>query len=143
MTAGAADANFTTSSHRHEHNAALGGPWARVRRRGPPSFFNSTDRVTAMENGMTWIAIGFLGQSLFSARFLVQWLSSERVKRSVVPRAFWYLSVAGGATLLAYAIHRLDPVFIVGQAAGLFVYLRNLQLIYQQQRVTDALQGKA
>lgn len=92
---------------------------------------------------MTWIAVGFLGQALFSARFLVQWLSSERIKRSVVPRAFWYFSVAGGATLLAYAIHRLDPVFIVGQAAGLFIYLRNLQLIYRQQRdATDALESK-
>ena len=93
---------------------------------------------------MTWIAIGFLGQALFSARFLVQWVTSERARRSVIPRAFWFLSVAGGATLLAYAIHRLDPVFIVGQAAGLFVYLRNLQLIYgQERRATDALGGKA
>jgi lipid-A-disaccharide synthase-like uncharacterized protein len=97
-----------------------------------------------MEHSMTWIAIGFLGQALFSARFLVQWLSSERARRSVIPRAFWFLSLAGGATLLAYAIHRLDPVFIVGQGAGLFVYLRNLQLIYGQGRdVTDALEGKA
>jgi lipid-A-disaccharide synthase-like uncharacterized protein len=96
-----------------------------------------------MEHNMTWIAVGFLGQALFSARFLVQWLSSERARRSVVPRAFWYLSIAGGAVLLAYAIHRLDPVFIVGQGAGLFIYLRNLQLIRQQQCATDALQGKA
>jgi lipid-A-disaccharide synthase-like uncharacterized protein len=87
-----------------------------------------------MEHGMIWIAIGFLGQALFSARFLVQWVTSERARRSVIPRAFWYLSVAGGATLLAYAIHRLDPVFIVGQGAGLFVYLRNLQLIHRQAR---------
>lgn len=97
-----------------------------------------------MEHSMIWIAIGLLGQALFSARFLVQWLTSERARRSVIPRAFWFLSVAGGATLLAYAIHRLDPVFIVGQGAGLFVYLRNLQLIYRQDRgVTGALEGKA
>jgi lipid-A-disaccharide synthase-like uncharacterized protein len=76
-----------------------------------------------------WLAIGFLGQALFSARFIVQWLSSEKVKKSVIPTAFWYFSIAGGATLLAYALHREDPVFIVGQAAGLFIYLRNLQFL--------------
>jgi lipid-A-disaccharide synthase-like uncharacterized protein len=76
-----------------------------------------------------WIVIGFLGQALFSARFFVQWLASERVKRSVIPTAFWYFSLAGGVTLLAYAIHRQDPVFIAGQGLGLVVYLRNLYLI--------------
>ena len=85
-----------------------------------------------MEQSMLWLGIGFLGQALFSARFLIQWLSSERQGRSVVPIAFWFFSVAGGATLLAYAIHRQDPVFILGQGAGLFIYLRNLQLIYRQ-----------
>lgn len=76
-----------------------------------------------------WIVIGFIAQGLFSARFMVQWIASERLKRSVVPQAFWYFSIAGGALLLAYAIHRRDPVFIVGQGAGLIVYLRNLQLL--------------
>ncbi len=76
-----------------------------------------------------WLGVGLLGQALFSARFLVQWLTSERAKRSIVPTAFWYFSVAGGVTLLAYAIYRRDPVFIIGQGAGLFVYLRNLWLI--------------
>jgi lipid-A-disaccharide synthase-like uncharacterized protein len=78
---------------------------------------------------MTWIVIGFLGQALFSARFIVQWLASERAKRSLIPMAFWYFSLFGGAVLLSYAIHKRDPVFVVGQAAGLFVYLRNLYLI--------------
>jgi lipid-A-disaccharide synthase-like uncharacterized protein len=81
-----------------------------------------------------WLVIGFLGQALFSARFIVQWLSSEKIKKSVIPQAFWYFSVAGGATLLAYAIHRRDPVFIVGQAAGLFIYARNLQFIWRDRR---------
>jgi lipid-A-disaccharide synthase-like uncharacterized protein len=81
-----------------------------------------------------WLLIGFLGQAMFSARFLVQWLSSEKLKKSVIPRAFWYFSLAGGATLLAYALHRRDPVFIVGQAAGLFIYLRNLQFIWRERR---------
>ena len=66
-----------------------------------------------------WVAIGFIGQAMFSMRFIYQWFHSERAKRSVIPEAFWYFSVAGGATLLAYAIHREDPVFIVGQGAGL------------------------
>lgn len=76
-----------------------------------------------------WMVLGFIAQGLFSARFLVQWIASERRRKSVVPHAFWYFSVAGGALLLAYAIHRKDPVFIVGQGAGLVVYLRNLQLL--------------
>ena len=78
-----------------------------------------------------WLSIGLLGQALFSARFLVQWIASERRRRSVVPLAFWYFSVGGGLTLLAYAIYRRDPVFILGQGAGLFVYARNLWLIYR------------
>ncbi|HQX25420.1 MAG TPA: lipid-A-disaccharide synthase N-terminal domain-containing protein [Pseudomonadota bacterium] len=75
-----------------------------------------------------WLAIGFAGQLMFSGRFLVQWLTSERMGRSVVPRAFWYFSLAGGMCLLAYALWRADPVFIAGQGLGLFVYVRNLQL---------------
>lgn len=77
-----------------------------------------------------WLGVGFLGQALFSARFLVQWIASERRRRSVVPLPFWYFSIGGGVTLLAYAIHRADPVFIIGQAAGLFVYVRNLYFIH-------------
>jgi lipid-A-disaccharide synthase-like uncharacterized protein len=78
-----------------------------------------------------WLGVGLLGQALFSARFLVQWVVSERRRQSVVPRQFWYFSIGGGLTLLAYAIHRLDPVFIIGQAAGLFVYARNLYFIHR------------
>ena len=81
-----------------------------------------------------WLAIGFLGQALFSMRFLVQWICSERAGHSIIPIAFWYLSLAGGATLLIYAIWRRDPVFILGQGAGLFVYGRNLFLIYRSRR---------
>jgi lipid-A-disaccharide synthase-like uncharacterized protein len=85
-----------------------------------------------MHTDWLWLAVGFAGQALFSARFLVQWLASERRGRSVVPLAFWYFSVAGGLTLLAYAVYRRDPVFIVGQLGGLAIYLRNLQLIRAQ-----------
>jgi lipid-A-disaccharide synthase-like uncharacterized protein len=85
-----------------------------------------------------WLVIGFLGQLLFSLRFLAQWVASERAGRSVVPLSFWYLSVLGGATLLAYAIYRADPVFIVGQLTGVFIYGRNLQLI-RRERAADVL----
>ena len=78
-----------------------------------------------------WIIIGFIGQFLFFSRFLVQWIVSEKKKRSVIPNAFWYLSILGGSILLAYSIHRHDPVFIIGQAVGLFVYFRNIWLIHQ------------
>ena len=81
-----------------------------------------------------WLGIGFLGQGLFSARFLVQWLCSERQRRSVIPVVFWYFSLAGGLTLLAYAIHKRDPVFMLGQAGGIFVYLRNIYFIHSASR---------
>jgi len=81
-----------------------------------------------------WLAIGFVGQGLFSARFIVQWIKSEREKKSVFPIAFWYFSIAGGVTLLAYAIYRQDPVFIVGQFTGLFIYLRNLYFVVYERK---------
>ncbi|HIC67407.1 MAG: hypothetical protein CMI50_11385 [Paracoccus sp.] len=83
---------------------------------------------------MIWLAVGLLGQALFSARFLVQWLASERKRQSIIPVAFWWLSLCGGATLLAYALWRRDPVFILGQGMGLFVYTRNLILIRRHVR---------
>jgi lipid-A-disaccharide synthase-like uncharacterized protein len=81
-----------------------------------------------------WLAVGFLGQACFSMRFLVQWITSERRRESVIPLSFWFFSIAGGLTLLIYAIYRLDPVFIFGQAAGLIVYSRNLYLIRRKHR---------
>ena len=87
-----------------------------------------------MESTAIWLTIGFVGQALFASRFLVQWLTSERHKRSVVPVAFWYLSIGGGAVLLSYALYRQDPVFIVGQIGGLLIYLRNLHLIGRERR---------
>lgn len=76
-----------------------------------------------------WVVVGFLGQALFSMRFLIQWIMSERAKASVMPVTFWYFSLAGGIVLLSYAIHRWDPVFMLGQSMGLVVYARNLWLI--------------
>jgi lipid-A-disaccharide synthase-like uncharacterized protein len=81
-----------------------------------------------------WILFGFIAQSMFMMRFVVQWIASERARRSVMPIAFWFFSVAGGTLLLIYAIQRQDPVFIAGQGAGLFIYLRNLWLIYRERR---------
>ncbi|KTD48813.1 lipid-A-disaccharide synthase [Legionella rubrilucens] len=85
-----------------------------------------------MNNGMLWLIIGLIGQGIFSARFIVQWLVSEKEKRSVIPVAFWHLSLLGGVTLLFYAIYKQDPVFILGQSTGVFIYARNLFLIYRE-----------
>lgn len=81
-----------------------------------------------------WLIIGFTGQALFTARFLVQWLVSEKKRDSVVPEAFWWLSLVGGLTLLLYASYRQDPVIMLGQGMGLFVYVRNLILVGKSKR---------
>jgi lipid-A-disaccharide synthase-like uncharacterized protein len=73
-----------------------------------------------------WLALGFFAQAMFTARFLVQWIASERAGKSVIPIAFWFFSIGGGVLLLIYALYRRDPVFIAGQAFGVFVYARNL-----------------
>lgn len=91
-----------------------------------------------MADATLWLAVGLLGQMLFSARFVVQWLASERRRRSVVPAAFWYLSITGSVVLLAYAVHRRDPVFVLGQLTGFVVYARNLQFLHRQAREAGA-----
>lgn len=87
-----------------------------------------------MDNSTPWLIVGFLGQALFSARFVLQWLASERARRSVVPDLFWIFSLAGGAVLFAYALHRQDPVFAVGQGVGLVIYSRNLYFVRRGHR---------
>ena len=79
-----------------------------------------------------WLATGFIAQLIFSLRFIVQWIASERAGKSVMPVSFWFISLVAGFMLLVYAIHRRDPVFILGQAAGAVVYFRNLVLIYRE-----------
>ncbi len=91
-----------------------------------------------MSQAQVWLAVGFLGQAIFSCRFIVQWIASERRRASFIPVAFWWLRIAGGVTLLSYALWREDPVFIAGQGAGLIIYIRNLMLI-RRNRVTDQL----
>ncbi len=76
-----------------------------------------------------WLVLGFIAQALFASRFVVQWISSERAGQSIVPIAFWYLSLGGALLLLIYAIYRRDPVFILGQSMGGLIYARNLALI--------------
>jgi lipid-A-disaccharide synthase-like uncharacterized protein len=81
-----------------------------------------------------WVVVGLVGQLAFSARFIVQWIASERARASVMPIAFWYFSLIGGVILFAYAIHRWDPVFMLGQSLGLLIYSRNLWLIHAERR---------
>lgn len=83
---------------------------------------------------LVWVFIGLAAQLAFTARFLVQWIASERARKSVIPVAFWYFSLIGGMILLAYAIHRRDPVFILGQSLGAIIYVRNLWLIHAEKR---------
>ena len=77
----------------------------------------------------SWLIIGFAGQALFSVRFVIQWLASEKLKKSVIPTAFWYFSMVGSLTLLSYALYKRDPVFVLGQSFGVLIYLRNLYFI--------------
>lgn len=88
-------------------------------------------------NDIIWLTIGLVGQSLFMMRFIVQWIHSERHQKSIIPVSFWYFSLSGGVIVLLYGIHRVDPVIILGQLPGTFVYARNLMLIRREHR--DAL----
>ena len=86
---------------------------------------------TSSPAGFLWVAIGLLGQVLFTGRMLIQWLASEREKRSVIPTAFWWMSLGGSLLLVAYFLWRRDVVGVLGQSTGCFIYLRNLRLIYR------------
>ncbi len=85
-----------------------------------------------------WIFLGFVAQGLFTMRFVVQWIASERAGRSIIPIGFWYFSIAGGVLLLIYALYRRDAVFIAGQAFGVFVYLRNLYFVLRERKTAAA-----
>lgn len=87
---------------------------------------------TTTATDAAWLIVGLLGQLMFTARFLVQWLASEQAGKSVVPVAFWYFSIAGGVIVLAYGIHKLEPVIILGQLPGVVIYSRNLWLISRE-----------
>jgi lipid-A-disaccharide synthase-like uncharacterized protein len=81
-----------------------------------------------------WVLLGYAGQALFTMRFVVQWIATERARKSVIPVAFWFFSIGGGLLLFGYALYIRDPVFILGQGFGVFVYLRNLYFVYRQPR---------
>ncbi len=81
-----------------------------------------------------WLYLGLVGQFFFSARFLVQWIATEKQKKSVIPHSFWYFSILGSTLLLIYAIYKKDPVFILGQSMGMIVYIRNLQIIFKKEK---------
>jgi lipid-A-disaccharide synthase-like uncharacterized protein len=85
---------------------------------------------------VVWLVLGFFAQGLFAARFVVQWLRSEKAGRSVIPISFWYFSLAGSVLLFIYALHKGDVVFIAGQAAGSVIYLRNIHLIRRRHSET-------
>lgn len=85
-------------------------------------------------NEMIWVGIGFIGQSLFFSRWLIQWVVSERKAESQIPVSFWYMSLIGSVIVLAYAIHKVDPVFMVGQGVGTLVYIRNIMLLHQAKK---------
>src|SRR3954468_20632826 len=101
-----------------------------------------TDLWQVLWGMSTWVKIGFLGQAIFTARFLVQWVASEKKRASVMPVAFWWLSLLGGLVLLSYVIHRRDPVLIVGQGMGLVVYTRNLMLVGKGGRRADRREAR-
>jgi lipid-A-disaccharide synthase-like uncharacterized protein len=88
---------------------------------------------------LSWIVLlGYAGQALFTMRFVVQWIASERAGKSVIPLAFWFFSIGGGLLLFGYALHIKDPVFILGQGFGVFVYLRNLYFIKRERKTVSA-----
>lgn len=87
-----------------------------------------------MVSDKIWLGIGFFAQALFASRFIVQWIASEKAKESVVPVAFWYISLLGGILLFLYATWRQDPVFMLGQGSGIFIYSRNLYLIHKKKK---------
>jgi lipid-A-disaccharide synthase-like uncharacterized protein len=95
--------------------------------------------VVAHDPDFIWVGIGLMAQLLFSMRFLVQWIATEKARASTMPESFWYFSFFGGIMLLAYACYRVDPVFIVGQATGLVIYTRNLYFIWLGRREAESV----
>lgn len=99
-------------------------------------------RIVFVEGFDVWVIWGLVAQFMFTMRFVVQWIASERARRSIVPIAFWFFSLAGGSLLLTYAIIRQDPVFILGQSLGLLIYMRNLWLIFAERRAAARPDGQ-
>ena len=96
------------------------------------------EKILSENPEIIMIVVGFGGQGLFASRFILQWLSSESAGKSIIPIGFWYCSLIGGSVTLIYAVWREDPVFISGQGLGLFIYLRNLILIYREKKLEQS-----
>lgn len=94
-------------------------------------------RLVTKEN--LWLGLGSLALAMFASRFLIQWLASERAGHSVMPVGFWILSLVGGALLFSYSVYRGDPIFIIGQSMGLFIYFRNLYMIARDRKREDRM----
>jgi len=104
-----------------------------------PLLMHLAAKVQGYFHGMSladkiWLAVGLIGQLMFTLRFVVQWIHSERHQKSVIPVSFWYFSLIGGLTVLAYGVYKVEPVIILGQLPGTIVYTRNLMLIYRERR---------
>lgn len=95
----------------------------------------SHELIDLLSSFDTWVIIGFIGQFMFTMRFVLQWFASEKAQKSVVPPSFWIFSILGGTIVLAYAIHKQDPVFILGQGTGLLIYFRNLYFVIREYRI--------
>jgi len=100
-----------------------------------------TGHLTVEE--LLWISFGLIGQIMFTSRFIVQWIASERARRSVVTRSFWLFSILGSSMLSIYAIYRRDPVFILGQVPGIFIYFRNLIIMRNEEKENEKVSEKA
>jgi lipid-A-disaccharide synthase-like uncharacterized protein len=87
-----------------------------------------------------WVLLGLIGQAMFTMRFLLQWIASEKRKESVIPVSFWYFSLGGGLVLLAYSFHRMDPVFILAYLPGNFIYFRNLYFIHRKKKISRSVE---
>jgi lipid-A-disaccharide synthase-like uncharacterized protein len=85
-----------------------------------------------------WLAFGILAQLFFTARFLVQWISSERAGKSVIPMAFWFFSMGGGLMTLVYGVVKREPIIIIGQALSIVIYVRNIMLIVKERSARRA-----
>ncbi len=112
---------------------ALFGPSATEAVVGGSNLFYRALNITGL-GSLIWVGIGLLGQIVFSCRFLVQWLVSERERRSVIPEVFWWISLFGGVCLFVYFVWRQDLVGVLGQSSGVVIYARNLRLIAKERR---------
>ena len=103
-----------------------------------PSIWETLAKIIRLEPAGMWYLVGFVGQFVFMMRFVVQWIASERKKKSVVPVAFWYLSLVGSLITIVYAVYRRDPVFTAAFCLNILIYIRNLYFIHGKPKAPEA-----